>query len=405
MRVLLANKFLYVHGGAERAVLALGAGLERRGHEVFWFGMQHPDNAVRGERVELVPRRDYHARGPGRFLDAAHMLYSPMARRRFARLLDRVRPDVVHVHNIYHQLTPSILDAARTRACPVVMTLHDYKLVCPRYDMVRDGAPCEICVDDGPMGCLRHRCGGDLLRSVLLTGEALLHRARGSYDAVQRFLAPSRFLLRMLQRGGWPQSRLRHVPNFAPPGVAPSPSAAAPDAERFVYAGRLSPEKGLRTLAAAVRGLERGTWVVCGRGPLHDELAALARTLPPGRIEMRGHLAAEELAFELRRARFMVLPSECYENAPLALLESMAHGRPVLASRIGGIPEFLDDGVHGTLVTPGDVTAWRQALEGALAEPQRLDGMGQAARQHVELHFDFEHHLNCVEQIYREVIG
>ena len=193
MRVILANKFLYARGGAERAVLALGAALGGRGHQVHYFGMRHPDNAVAGADVELVRWRDYRRAGVARLRDASAMVYSFEARRRFARLLERARPDVVHLHNIYHQLTPSILDAARARGVPVVMTLHDYKLVCPRYDMLRHGSPCDACVEEGPTGCLRYRCAGSWAASLLLTAESALHRARGSYDPVRLFLVPSRF--------------------------------------------------------------------------------------------------------------------------------------------------------------------------------------------------------------------
>ena len=404
MHVVLANKFLYPRGGAERAVLRLGAALQARGHQVSWFGMQHPDNRVEGEHVELVRHRDYHAQGAARFRDAASMLYSWEARRRFAALLERARPDVVHVHNIYHQLTPSILDAARQRALPVVMTVHDYKLVCPRYDMLRRGQPCDACVEDGPVACVRYRCGGSLARSILLASESALHRSRGSYDAVQRFLTPSRFLLGVLQRAGWETHRLQHLPNFAPTPQAPEPHAETErHPERFVFAGRLSAEKGLGTLVEALRTLGRGNAVLCGTGPLEESLRQAARALPVGRLEVRGPLAPELLWHEMRRSAFTVLPSECFENAPLAILEAMLQGRAVLASNLGGIPELVEDGVTGMLVEPGDVAAWVAALETAMSAPERLRAMGVKAQQRVVAHFDLEHHVSALESVYREV--
>jgi hypothetical protein len=216
MRVVLVNKFLYAKGGAEQAVLSLGGELERRSHEVFYFGMAHPHNAVAGERVGLVQGRDYYAGGLQRLRDAAAMVYSFRARTAFARLLRRVRPDVVHYHNVYHQLTPAILEAGRDAGVPGVMTLHDYKLVCPRYDLMRHGAPCEACLHEGPTACLRYRCAGSWGASLLLTAEAALHRERATYDLVRLFLAPSRFLQRMIARGGVSGGRIRHVPNFVP---------------------------------------------------------------------------------------------------------------------------------------------------------------------------------------------
>lgn len=403
MRVVLANKFLHPKGGAERAVLTLGAELARRGHDVHYFGMAHPENAVTGAHVTLVASRDYHQGGWGALRDAAAMLYSPAARRRMAQLLDRVRPHVVHLHNVYHQLTPSILDAVRERGVPAVMTVHDYKLVCPRYDMLRRARPCAVCVERGPTACLRHRCAeGSWGRSLLLAAEAVLHRARGSYDAVRLFLAPSRFVLAVLQRGGFEPERLRHLPNFAALPAAPPPGA--PEGDRFLYAGRLSPEKGVETLVRAACRLRRGRLVVCGTGTLAPRLEALAAAAP-GRVALRGHLAAAELAAELAAASFTAAPSEWFENAPFAVLESMAQGRAVVASRIGGLPELVRDGETGELVPPGDVAAWTDALERAVADPGRMRLLGEGARRRAEEHHALADHVTRVEDAYREVMS
>lgn len=399
MRVVLVNKFLHDKGGAERAVLTLGAELERHGHEVFYFGMAHPHNAVRGEHVELVRWRDYHEGGLRRLRDAAGMLYSFGARRHFARFLQRVHPQVVHFHNVYHQLTPSVVDAARDAGVPSVMTLHDYKLVCPRYDLLRHGRPCDACVHDGPTLCLRYRCAGSWPASLLLSVESLLHRERRTYDSVRFFLTPSRFLMRMVGRGGTPTSRLRYLPNFAPPLEAP---AVMPQPDRFVYAGRLSAEKDIETLVAAALGLPRGTLVVCGTGPKEAGIRALAARAP-GRVEFRGHLERPLLARELSEASFTVLPSRSFDNAPFAVLESMALGRAVLASRIGGIPELVEAGVSGDLLPPGDVEAWRAALERAITDPERMRRMGAAARRKATQQFSLERHVRDVEGIYEEV--
>jgi glycosyltransferase involved in cell wall biosynthesis len=401
MRVVLANKFLYPKGGAERAVLTLGAELVRRGHTVHYFGMQHPDNAVQGDDVELVGFRDYHRGGRAAWSDALAMIYSFEARRRFAHLLDRARPDVVHAHNIYHQLTPSILDAARTRGIPVVMTLHDYKLVCPRYDMLRQGRPCDACVDTGPVACLRYRCVRDSWgASLLLTAESLLHRARGSYDAVHLWIAPSRFLRAVLLRAGFDSSRIRVLPNFAPPV---GPGAGDRRMDRFVYAGRLAPEKGIETLVHATRALARGQLLVCGDGPLTPRIAELATQAPADRIVLRGHLEAEELAETMRSAAFSVVPSEWFENAPFAVLEAMALGRAVLASNIGGLPELVIPGETGDLVPPGDVGAWTAALSAALDDPARIRHLGETAARVATSRFALDAHVDAIERLYREV--
>jgi len=401
MRVVLANKFLYPRGGAERAVLTLGSELTRRGHQVGYFGMQHPDNAVAGDDVGLVRWRDYRQAGAAGRRDAVAMLYSLEARRRFARFLARLRPDVVHVHNIYHQITPSILDAARALGIPVVMTLHDYKLACPRYDLLRHGALCDACVEEGPTACLRYRCAGSWGASLLLSAETALHRARGSYEPVRLFLAPSLFLMQVLARAGVvPRERLRHLPNFAA-ATCPSPAASLP--ERFLYAGRLSPEKGVETLVRAAARLRRGELVLCGTGPLEEKLRELAAAAPPGRIQLRGHLPAAALCRETTAASFTVAPSEWFENAPFAVLEAMALGRAVLASRLGGLPELVDSGTTGELVPPADADAWSAALARAIDDPERMRRLGDGGRQRAQDCFALDRHVASIEAIYREV--
>lgn len=403
MRVLLANKFLHPRGGAERAVLALGAGLTSRGHTVSYFGTAHPENRVQGEHVEVVPARDYHAAGMRRYRDAAAMLYSVAARRKFDAFLRRTRADVVHVHNIYHQLTPSILDAALARGVPVLMTVHDYKLVCPRYDMMRHGSPCDACLHVGPLACLRYRCAGSWAASALLAAESALHAQRGSYDAVRLFLVPSRFMAGILARGGIDKERLRHVPNFADAGELAA--AFEPQPDRFVYAGRLSAEKGLRTLLHAASRLRQGTLVLCGSGALEPELRAIAAAATPGRIEFRGHLPAEALWREIGLAQFSVLPSECLENAPFAVLESMALGRAVLATGVGGVPELVIPGMNGELLPTGDIAAWSERLQAALAAPERMRRLGAGALQAARSRHTLEQHLDATERAYAEVVA
>jgi len=399
LRIVLANKFLYPRGGAERAVLELGAALAGRGHGVAYFGMDHPENVVAGPHVAVVRQRDYHRAGRGGWRDAAAMLYSFEARRDYGAFLDRIRPDLVHLHNIYHQLTPSILDAASARGIPLVMTLHDYKLVCPRYDLLRHGTPCDACVESGPLACIRYRCArGAWGPSILLAAEAALHRIRGSYDRVRRFIVPSAFLGGVLRRAGFDAQRLRHVPNFAPRTNA----SPVPQTERFVYVGRLSPEKGILTLLRAAARLPRGELVLCGTGPLRAEVDRWVQQAPPGRIQCRGHLAAADVRAELESACFAVAPSEWFENAPFAVLEAMAAGRPVLTTPLGGLPELVENGVEGEWVPASDDAAWTEALQRALDDPARLRRMGAAAERRANVEFSLEAHVDRVESVYAE---
>jgi glycosyltransferase involved in cell wall biosynthesis len=217
---------------------------------------------------------------------------------------------------------------------------------------------------------------------------------------VDAFIAPSRFLRTILVRAGFDPERVRWVRNFA---TAPAPTAVTPVPGRFVYAGRLSAEKGVATVIAAATRLRAGTLVVCGDGPEHERVAAAAAAAPAGRVVLRGHLNAADLHAELAAAAFAVVPSEWFENAPFAVLEAMAAGRGVVASRIGGLPELVADGETGVLVAPGDVEAWTQALATAVAAPAVTAAWGRAARARALRDHDLGEHVDRLEALYREV--
>jgi glycosyltransferase involved in cell wall biosynthesis len=205
----------------------------------------------------------------------------------------------------------------------------------------------------------------------------------------------------VLLRAGFAAERLRHVPNFVPP-AAPAAAATA-DPEQVVFTGRLAPEKGIVTLVHAMSRLRRGRLVICGDGPLRPQLEALARAAAPGRIVLRGHLDAASLAEERAAAAFTAVPSEWFENAPFAVLESLAAGRAALASNLGGLPELVDDGETGRLLPPGDPDAWEAALERAFAAAAEVRRWGDAAAGVAASRWSLAEHVDRVEAAYREV--
>jgi len=389
MRVLQVNKFLYPKGGAEIVCLGLVEQLRAAGHEVRLFGMRDPRNPP-GPDDDCYPHAvDYHARrGPLRkAAEALRTIYGLRARRGMASLLDRWRPDVIHAHNIYHQLTPSILAPARARRVPVLLTLHDYKLACPVYTFLREGQVCEECLGRLPMPLLRHRCkGGSAAESGVLFAEALVHRALRSYErGVSLFTAPSRFLADKIAAGGVAPERIVHLPNALPldAGTLECPYAPPPvrDAPELLWVGRLSYEKGLATLLAAVARARRPLrLVIVGDGPEEESLRRLAGELDlGGKARFLGRRPRAEIPGLLAAADAAILPSEWYENAPLSVLESLALGRPVLASRLGGTPELVEDGETGWLFEPRDADALAACLDDWAAAPGERRRRGERA--------------------------
>jgi glycosyltransferase involved in cell wall biosynthesis len=371
MRVLVANKFFHRRGGAESVFFTVLEGLGERGHEVAPFSMQHPENEPTPYARYFVSEKNYEERHslPRSIGLGLSLISSREAVRKIGALCRDFRPEIAHVHNVYHQLTPSILSELRRRGVPVVMSLHDYKVACPTYHLFRRGRPCEECVGGRFHRAALTLCAdGSPGRSLLLATESAWHRWVGSYRrSVACFLAPSRFLERIMVRAGVPRERLRFFPNFLP-APAEVPTHAEPDGVPYVlFAGRLAPEKGVPVLLRAMRRVEaRGRLLMAGAGPLRTEVERAMGELPADRIRLLGSLGSTELAGYRKGARAVVLPSLGYENAPMTALEAIADRIPLVASRTGGVPEYVREGREGVLVEPGEEVSLARAVESAL---------------------------------------
>lgn len=399
MRVLLANKFFFNNGGSESVMFQEREFLRSVGVDVVDFSMRDPRNLPSPYAEFFVAPQTYGGLtgAAARVGAALRLIHSPEAVRKIGRLIDRTRPDLVHCHNIYHQLTPSIIGAARRRGVPVVLTLHDYKPVCPVYTRLRGGRVCSECIDGGVSGVLRHRCAdGSLARSALLYGEALVQRWRKSYERVSVFVAPSEFM-RVSVAGRLPAGSVQVLHNGVDT-TARRPSFR--DEGYALYLGRLSPEKGVETLLAAHAGLAgRVPLRIAGTGPLEAEL----RARHPA-AHWLGHLSGEELARTLAGASLVVVPSEWYENCPMSVLEAMACGKPVVASAIGGIPELVADGVTGLLFPPGDRDALAERLARLMGDPALRRSQGAAARERAEQRFSLARHNTALLRLYLGVV-
>jgi glycosyltransferase involved in cell wall biosynthesis len=352
------------------------------------FAMRHPNNLATPWADFFPDEIEFGSSyGPvGNLVRASRVIYSMQARRRMHRLLDQVSPQIAHIHNIYHHLSPSFLPLLRERGVPVVMTVHDLKLACPAYTMMCGGKPCERCRGGKLYNVALHRCmKGSLALSSLVMIESYLHRLLGSYDNnIDRFIVPSRFLLEKLAQWGWARERFAYIPNFVELDRFKPDS---PPGRRFVYCGGLIDIKGVATLVQAAAQARQPLTIV-GRGPDEARLRALAET-SGGDIVFTGHLPKDEVTAVLQEARAVVVPSECHENAPLVLLEAYAAGRPVIGSRIAGIPELVREDETGALYPTGDAEALAQTLTRFAQMPDaRIAALGAAGRAWVERDFN-----------------
>ena len=282
----------------------------------------------------------------------------------------------------------------------MVLTAHDYKLVCPSYLATHRGRPCRDCAGGRFYRCLLRRCHkSSLAPSALYTAEAYLANWGRKYAVARRILCVSRFMRRELLANGFAPERLVYLPN---PVDTASVTPAIGEGSHALYAGRLSHEKGLRTLLEAMQGLEIPLRIV-GDGPLRAALEAEAeRRGLGGRVTFAGYRSGADLSEEYRQAAFLVLPSEWFENAPMAVLEAFAHGKPVVGADIGGIPELVEPGRTGLLFPPGDAGALRRTMEDLWANRPSWGDLGSAARRRAETDFAPEHHVRALRQAYAE---
>lgn len=404
MRVLHVNKYLHRRGGAESYMLDLAAAQQAAGHEVSFFSMTHPDN-VADDNDDLFPSlmelNPPPSGAAARLRTAAQIVHRPQARAGMDAVLDRVRPDVVHLHNIYHQLSPSVLRPIAARAIPSVMTLHDYKLVCPTYQLMDNGSLCEACLPGKFRNAVKRRCNnGSLLGSALSAFETKVHSVTGAYDSIDLLVCPSDFLRSKMVQGGIDADRLVHLPNFCDLGaIAP----ATEPGRGVLYAGRLSHEKGVDTLVDAVADLPVDLPVtIAGDGPERERLQKRAADAGlTHRIDFLGRVPADELHQRMREAAVVVAPSRWYENQPMTILEAFGCARPVVASRIGGLPELVADGVSGALVPHDDPRALATALAALAADPAAAHAMGRAARERAVAEHAIDTHVAGLDRLYQ----
>jgi glycosyltransferase involved in cell wall biosynthesis len=331
------------------------------------------------------------------------------AAKNLERLLHENRPDIAHLHNIYHQITPSIIPVLKRARVPVVMTLHDYKLICPNYSLFDGKAYCYRCRGRRFHRAAATRCrGGSFGKSLLLSIEAYWQRITRVYENVSFFLAPSRYIRDAFIEEGFAPERVVYLAPF----VASDEPSAGPSTETYahgdlpekyvVYFGRLSAEKGLFTLLDAIGRLARVPLVLCGDGPLRkalEEEASRTRV----RIHFTGHLARPALDKVVSRATAAVLPSESPENAPYTVVEAMAMGIPVVVSNMGGLPELA--GMGGGVVFPAtDVAALAEKLYDLWEDKGLAADIGRRGRRAVTEHLGEKRHIDGLEAVYGKAL-
>lgn len=369
MKVLMVNKFLYPRGGAETYVLKLGEYLSEQGHEVQYFGMEDPHNTVGNAISAYTSNMEFRGR-----LDISKAtypfktIYSAEARQKIRQVLDQFAPDVVHINNFTYQLTPSILleiqdwRIKHKPDCRIVFTAHDSNLVCPNHLMQNPntGELCTKCLGGHFYHCTQGNCiHGSRVKSIIGSIEGYFWKWNGAYRYLDAIISCSDFMKERLKSDPQLADKITVLHNFVEDipwkGFAPE-KGGVQKRDYVLYFGRYSEEKGIRTLLKVAARLPRVNFVFAGGGPLENEISGLAN------VHNVGFQSGPALEKLIREARFSICPSECYENCPFSVMESLKYGTPVIGSKLGGIPELIEEGVNGELFEAGNAKELEETI-------------------------------------------
>jgi glycosyltransferase involved in cell wall biosynthesis len=415
--MVFCNKYYFLNGGTESYLFNIMKYLSASGHTTIPFSVRYagtwpsvyqdyflgppgdPDQAHLSD-IRLSPSNIL------RFLDRS--TYSVEARIKLGRLLKAAGgADIAYILNIYNYMSPSIIHTFKRRRIPVVARIGDYHLICPNYSLLRNGRPCTLCIRGQYRYGLKYRCvKNNLTASMVRVIAMYLQRWIGLYQLVDAFVVPCRFMKTKLEEGGFPEKRIHILQS--PVDRTIEMNEDWHKKEYIVYFGRISYEKGIDTLISAFQKLNPPVDLyIIGRSYDGEEarLKSLIGPQAKDRIHFPGFQSGQILTQRISEALFSVVPSRWYDNAPLSINESFLHGTPVLGSRIGGIPEQIQDGINGFLFDPDSCDDLMQKMGRMLSNKEQLKQMGKAGQAHVKKHLQIDDQMNRLVNLFETVIA
>ena len=410
MKILLVNTRHHYGGGDSTYTFNLTHLLRENGHHVGHFAMQDVKNLDDPNSDLFVSHIDFKELDRNKNILTglqvlSRSIYSTEARRKFARLLARFQPDIVHIQSLHAHITPSILMETARHQIPVLWTLHDFKLICPNTSLLIDatGEICEACKGGAFYQAALKRCKKNSLgASTVASIEAYAHGLMHVRQKIMTFISPSMFLREKFIEFGFPGDVITHINNFIPPSLFSQPGATGETGGYFLFVGRVTGIKGIKTLLEAA-GLAPETRIVIA-GTLDPSMKP-AIEKRPANVAYVGFKSGSELVDLITRASAVVIPSINYENQPFSILEAFALGKCVISSAIGGMSELVKDQERGILVPPGNAHALAEAMSLLESEPLLAARYGDAARTYALAAHNPTQHYQQILQAYNRCLG
>ena len=407
----MIDKYYFIKGGAERYVFELSDALITNGHEVIPFSMKNPRNFktpyeeyfVDNIEFNLVSTMDKITNG---FKIFNRVIYSKHAQEKIEALINDTKPDVAHLHMIDHQISPSIISTLTKYNIPIIQTVHQYKIVCPNYRLYIEhkNEICERCIGGSFYNAFIQQCHKkSYLASALLTVESYVHKYLKLYEGIQMFHVPSSFMGEKLIKGGIPNNKVRQL--FY--GINIEEYSYSYDFEDYcVYFGRLSGEKGIHTLLKAMELLNNKSikLFIIGEGPLRQNLEMIVRKQNLNNVQFLGYKSGNELKELIAHSKFVIVPSEWYDNSPLVIYEAFSLGTPVIGSKLGGISELIDNEKNGLLFSAGDIKELANQIDLLYNNETKIKQFSLNARKKAEDCFSWQNNYERLWSFYKQLL-
>ena len=400
MRILLVNKFHYLRGGSEKYYFELAKLLKSHGHTVAFFSMKNENNIKTGDREYFVDEIDMNT---GSKFEALNVIYSKKNKALMEKALEEFKPDIVHINNFQRQLSASIIDAVKEKNIPLIMTAHDLNPICPASIMLYNGEVCEDCITKGYTSCIKKKCiKNSMLKSVLGYIEKKYYDLHKIFCKVDCIISPSEFNKNQLLKGKLKCNDITVIHNF----VNETEKTDYTLGDCAFYFGRLSREKGILNLVEAINNIPGARLIIAGDGPERENIQAYIKEHKlENRITLLGYLNQNDIRENIRKCRFVTVPSIWYENCPYSILETMEIGKPIIGSKIGGIPELIQDGINGFTYEHNDVTKLTNILMKLFGNDETVKQFSKNSKQIFIQKYSAEAYYNKLMTVYNKYIN